>query len=273
MDEHLQLSADSKDSGEVAKEIATDLENQLITLGVGKSQIDKQNLSQLRASLETINGIIDNPDKYLKLPPARTIGVSFSVLGIESTASRTIDDVRPNILPLLLERKRLIIDRISLLESEAKIDQIEKLISSLPEEATRENLSKQIQELKSELTSNVLVSRALDEEQLRTQIEQQLNAAEKRAKLEIELEQARTELKTRQGKARAQSFQSYLKRDTIATLIGAILLVVLTLVLILAAFTGHQMPEILNNSFLIILGYFFGQSVANRSVDRSEQDS
>lgn len=54
-----------------------------------------------------------------------------------------------------------------------------------------------------------------------------------------------------------------------ATYVGAFLLVVLTFVQVVAMFspTTHN-SEIINNAFLLILGYFFGQSVGRPPVGR-----
>jgi hypothetical protein len=48
-----------------------------------------------------------------------------------------------------------------------------------------------------------------------------------------------------------------------ATYVGAFLLIILTIVQVAAMFseTLHT-SEIINNAFLLLLGYFFGQSVA-----------
>jgi uncharacterized membrane protein len=50
-----------------------------------------------------------------------------------------------------------------------------------------------------------------------------------------------------------------------ATLIGAVLLVVLTVVLVIAMFTRTTVPELISNAFLIILGYFFGQASSGKA--------
>ena len=51
-----------------------------------------------------------------------------------------------------------------------------------------------------------------------------------------------------------------LARESIATLIGSLLLIMLAIVLVVAMFTKAQSSDIVNNTFLIVLGYFFGNS-------------
>ncbi|WP_280428814.1 hypothetical protein [Nocardia brasiliensis] len=54
--------------------------------------------------------------------------------------------------------------------------------------------------------------------------------------------------------------KSMLEREPAAVLIGGLLLLILTGTLIVGMFTSTEIPEILGNSFLLILGFFFGQT-------------
>ena len=59
---------------------------------------------------------------------------------------------------------------------------------------------------------------------------------------------------------RSKVLRSFLERESAATIIGAILLIVITLAHIASLAFGLSIPETLNSAFLLILGYFFGQS-------------
>ena len=50
-----------------------------------------------------------------------------------------------------------------------------------------------------------------------------------------------------------------------ATILGGVLLLIITLFLIIAALAEVSVSQILSKAFLIILGYFFGQSVSRAS--------
>ncbi|WP_329349388.1 hypothetical protein OG226_17400 [Streptomyces sp. NBC_01261] len=59
-----------------------------------------------------------------------------------------------------------------------------------------------------------------------------------------------------------------LARESVATFAGSLLLVGLAVTLIVAMFTKTQTSEIITNSFLIVLGYFFGHSGNSRGSDQ-----
>lgn len=103
-------------------------------------------------------------------------------------------------------------------------------------------------------------------------------------KMEEELEQARSEtkkldldiaretsmaaLKRENFESRWKLFRQMLERESIASIMGAFLMLFITLAIIVGMFTDEVAPEILGNAFLVILGYFFGQSVQRAQQDR-----
>jgi uncharacterized membrane protein YoaK (UPF0700 family) len=82
-----------------------------------------------------------------------------------------------------------------------------------------------------------------------------------------------TEKNAEINERRYRIIKSFLARESVATIIGAILLFCLTIVLIVAAFMHTALPEIINNAFLLILGYFFGRETnrANNSKQMTAQ--
>lgn len=86
------------------------------------------------------------------------------------------------------------------------------------------------------------------------------------AALETELQNVVRDLNERRARMRWSLFQ----REPIAVLIGAVLLVGFSLVMVVAMFTDTQVPEIVMNMILLILGFFFGQSAANGRGGRGE---
>ena len=64
---------------------------------------------------------------------------------------------------------------------------------------------------------------------------------------------------------RSKVWFSLLERESAATILGGILLFIILITHVTAIFAKFSIPEILNNAFLIILGYFFGQSTQDRS--------
>lgn len=81
------------------------------------------------------------------------------------------------------------------------------------------------------------------------------------AQTDYELAQRKVELLERKSKV----WRTFIGRETVATIIGGMLLLVLAGSLIIAMFIGTEISEIVTNSFLVLLGYFFGQSTARVS--------
>ena len=81
------------------------------------------------------------------------------------------------------------------------------------------------------------------------------------SKTKTELERLKMELFERKSKV----WLSLLERESAATILGGFLLLIILIVHVTAIFAKFSMPEILNNAFLIILGYFFGQSTNDTS--------
>ncbi|MEU4311013.1 hypothetical protein [Nocardia sp. NPDC024068] len=86
------------------------------------------------------------------------------------------------------------------------------------------------------------------------------------AALEIELRNVARGLEERRAKMR----WSALQREPIAVLLGAFLLVGFSAVMVIAMFTHTEVPEIVMNMILLILGFFFGQSAAGGRSGRRE---
>ena len=75
---------------------------------------------------------------------------------------------------------------------------------------------------------------------------------------------ARIELLERRSKV----WLSFLERESAATIIGSVLIIIITVAQIIAVFHSIPPSDILNNAFLLILGYFFGQTTNKASSPR-----
>jgi hypothetical protein len=78
---------------------------------------------------------------------------------------------------------------------------------------------------------------------------------------EIARETSLATLRRESFESRWKLFRQMLERESIASIMGALLMMFITLAIITGMFTGIAAPDILGNAFLVILGYFFGQSV------------
>lgn len=94
---------------------------------------------------------------------------------------------------------------------------------------------------------------------------------ELKAKLALVELQARAEIDMKKSKVRTEMWQSFLARESVATIVGGFLLILITVVLFIAMFFKLATSDVITNSFLIILGYFFGQATS-RALPRMKDD-
>jgi hypothetical protein len=241
------ISSQKANFQEQLEKSKSQFESQLIRLELGKEQIESQTLPELEQSLERINDALKNPDSFgtVRLKLVADIGFVVAKTGAEA-------NYEIGVVPILLERKKLIIDRIRQLRGEQKIETLNDEIKNVPQDKVRVKLEKQLEELKAEsLRYN---QQAKEIEQARLQ--EQLNSQEKMRRLEQEI-----------AERKAKTWQSYFRRELMATIVGSLLLLILAITQLIAMFKNIQTTEIVNNAFLIILGYFFGQTVSRASKD------
>ena len=111
----------------------------------------------------------------------------------------------------------------------------------------------------SEIPNNTLKEKIeavykLREEQIKVdEKKEQFSEKEKEIRLEMEISERKAKL-----------LLSFFEKESVATIIGAVLLIIMVIAQLVAMFTGIKSTDILNNSFLLILGYFFGQSLKSQ---------
>ena len=66
---------------------------------------------------------------------------------------------------------------------------------------------------------------------------------------------------------------SFIERESAATIIGAILLIIIALAHVASLAFKLSIPETLDSAFLLILGYFFGQSTNRDSSTKDSQEN
>lgn len=222
-------------------------EPRLTELGLSVSQINALDVVGLRNALERVNDAIKHPEQFGVLNLKVTANVGVVVTKATQDAHMAV-----GILPILLERKQLILDRLRDLSSSERVSNLQELVGSIPDISLRSNLETQLASLEAE-------SQRLRAEKAEVQ------AAQEEASLTTVslIEQKRFELERLER--RSAVWRAFLERESVATVLGAILLLALVITLIVAMFTKTTVPDLVSNAFLIILGYFFGQASARRS--------
>jgi len=133
----------SRSQENVLEQAKAFFEPQLAMLDLTVEQIKHQTLEELEQSLERVNASLANP-------------TSFGILKINMTSegiavlTRSEAHLEIGILPILLERKKLILDRIKSLKGNKQIGNLRDLIENIPEEAFRLKLLQQLNNLESD---------------------------------------------------------------------------------------------------------------------------
>jgi hypothetical protein len=105
-----------------------DIEQKLLLLNLGKKQLRNQNLSNLKQSLIRINECIKQPF------------ASFGISLEESSLSEK--ELKTTILPVLLKRKRLVLELIDTKVTEASITRIRSALKLMQNSHVREKIEK-----------------------------------------------------------------------------------------------------------------------------------
>lgn len=242
-------------------------EPQLRDLNLGAEQIKKQNLDQLEQSLLRVNDAISNPESF------GTFGVKLTAEGSALIAkAKSESAVELGALPILLERKKLILERINRIRGKKKIENLQDLVKEVSDPEIRKRLQNEVSELNSE------------SERIRIQREE-VEKVQRQQELEENKELTELARKTEMFERRSKVWLSFLEKESAASLIGGVLLLVISCSLITAMFMNPVMigvlkifkvasqdssgiiinSDILNNAFLLLLGYFFGQITSKAS--------
>ncbi len=194
-------------------------DEELDQISLKQNQIETQSLQELKHSLEKINDAINNPENFVQL----NIAIDSKSGQPYFTQDTKKAICQMTIIPTLIERKKLILDRIRLLgNSEKKVDDLQEFIKQYDGV-----IKVQTQQLEKYYNEKMYLAKEL---------------AQIHNKFQLSL------LKT------------FLERESAATIIGIILLIIIVLAHVVSLAFTLSIPEILNSAFLIILGYFFGKS-------------
>jgi hypothetical protein len=203
------------------KEIAEGIfEPRLRELGLATDQIQAQTLEELQDSLERINDALKNPQSFGEMNVMISSEIGPIVARNKSESHLTV-----GILPLLLDRKRLILSRIRELGGRSAEELLERIAHGDDGSA---DAAKQAAE-------------ALN----------QLRAARSAGQQAFELD--RDVVRRRElvaiSERRAKVWQSFLARESVASIAGGFLLVALAVSLIAAMFTGTTTTDVMRIRF------------------------
>ena len=203
-------------------------------------QIQSQTLPELKQSLERINHLIEDLKKSL---------------GAASFKSELVGQASIYTMPLLLERQKMVIDRIRQLESEEEITKIVTVVRS----DTATDVEQEIENMKSINEKWVAIS--IENERARNEA---LEAANKVTEDTLHRQE--------KGAARRQwpEMPKFIENESVPTIISAFLIVVIVIFLLIFSLLHITSLQILNDAFLVILGFFFGHAVAKAATRKQD---
>ena len=117
-------------------------EPRLAELGLSEKAINSQTLEQLKDSLTKLDIAISHPEQFGFFRIKMTTEGSSIIVG-----SRAEAQVEIGILPLLLQRKQLVLDRIKELAGGRKIQSLRELVEQVTDETVRKHLSSELETL------------------------------------------------------------------------------------------------------------------------------
>jgi len=207
------------------------IDSRLLDFGLGKDQISQQSLKELNQSLNRIDSCIVRPKSFLQQKFNMTINSEI--------------DFKLKIVPILLERRNFVLESIDELVSRRKIYDLRRLVKRIPDISVKSSMEKSLDDL--QIKNSFLKKEYQKLEKLRLNI---YSEQQKFSSIFKELTERRDK--------KSKYFQS---RESITTLMMGILLILITSLIAIAPFVNIQVPDILNSTFLIILGFFFGQTI------------
>jgi len=228
-------------------------EPQLTELGFSKNQIEICSLEDLRQNLDSINEAIKHPESFGSLN--LNVGGDGKIYAAKSKSDAHFEI---GILPLLLDRKKITLEKIRQLSANEKIETIQDLINRVDNDDIKNKLEKEVSELREEAQRLREQSKEVEQEQNVERIKSQADLA----KLNVELFERKSRV-----------WFTLLERESAATILGGIILFAILIAQMTAIFTKSTIPEIFNNAFLIILGYFFGQSNSEKEARRTDKEN
>jgi hypothetical protein len=203
-------------------------------------QIQSQTLPELKQSLDRINQLIENLKKSIA-------AASFK--------SELVGQASIYTLPLLLERQKMVIDRIRQLESEEEITKVLAVVRN----NTATDVQQELENMKSINEKWVAIS--IENERARNEA---LEAANKVSEETLHRQEKAA------GRGRWPEMPKFIENESVPTIISAFLIVVIVIFLIVFSLFHVTSLQVLNDAFLVILGYFFGQAVAKSTTRKQE---
>jgi len=207
------------------------IDSMLRDIGLGKAHISRQTIKELNQSLRRIDGFIAEPESFMKQ--------KFRDTAYSETKFKL------HILPILLDRRRFVLETYSELAGRMKNYDLRRLIDGISDKNIKSSMEKILYDLR--MKDSVLKKEYQKIEKIR---------------LNIYSEQQKISSMLKDPDEKRNKTSKYLPgRDSLTIWIMGSLLILIALSIAIAPFVKISVPNILNSTFLIILGFFFGHGI------------
>lgn len=207
------------------------IDSRLMDLGLSQDQIAQQTIKELNQSLHRIDYYIARPETFLKQKFGHHV---------DSEA-----DFKLNLLPILLERRMFVLESYDKLLGQRKNYHLRSLTKRISDSNVKSSIEKIFSDL--QIKNSILKKEYRKIEKLRLNINSEQQKYSSRSE----------ELTERENKTSKYFYAG----EFVTTLIMGILLILTALSIAIAPFVKVSVPDILSSTFLIILGFFFGQAI------------
>lgn len=207
------------------------IDSLLMDLGLSKAHISQQTIKELNQSLSRIDGYIARPKSFLKQNFRDTVN------------SET--DFKLYILPVLLERRRLVLENYDELVGRIKNYDLRLLIKRISDTNVKSSIDKILNDLQKK---NLILKKEYQK------IE--------KARQDIYFEQQKFSSMRKESSENINKTSKFFHaRGSVITWIMGTLLILIALVIAISPYANTPVPDILISTFLIILGFFFGHGI------------
>ncbi|RQO33743.1 hypothetical protein DBR39_22485 [Chryseobacterium sp. KBW03] len=218
------------------KEAAEHYKRVLESKNIDTETLSKLSIGELRIKIDEINSLINDEQFNAKETLNYNNKVHFTVTEFPDSFSGFRFYIRQHLYSLLEYAK----NRLNQLEEIEKVESVKNTALTLPENENREKLLGQLEELREKLQVNINEKEGNPPNLLDEIIIKERNLKLLEMKSEIILK--------------------FIKRESIASIFGAFLLLIIGICLLGMMFIGREPLKIVESAFLLILGYFFGHS-------------
>jgi hypothetical protein len=215
--------------------------------GLSQENLDSLETTELKEKLEFINQHLDDKSKAQELARIRFKRDEDFQLPKEIDQTMIGWNFGPE--KNLLDKKKYVLDLIKRNSTEKSLQNFDSLIETLDDAPLKTKLKEGVENFKNESGELAKEERKLDEK------EKQLTSEDR----EIERSQRKLDLLDKKSKI----WTKILSKEAMTPSIGGFLLILLSLTLVVAMFVNVEITETIETSFLLILGYFFGQSLSS----------